>query len=446
MKIFIKNATIVNDGKIYRKDIVIDNDKILEINANITIPFNSNYLTIDVDGSYVLPGIIDDQVHFREPGLTKKADIYTESRAAVAGGITSYMEMPNTIPQTVSQQLLEKKYAIASQKSLANYSFYIGATNTNIDELLKTNPQNVCGIKIFMGSSTGNMLVDSPIQLERIFSQSPMLIAVHCEDEAMINHNLKLVQQQYGENIPIHLHPKIRSGEACYKSSRYAVSIAKKHNTRLHVLHVSTAKELELFDNRSPLEEKLITAEACIHHLWFEDNDYKKYGTMIKWNPAIKTEYDREGLINGVICDKIDVIATDHAPHTIDEKMNTYLKAPSGGPMVQHSLIAMLELFHRRQISLEKIVKKMCHNPAEIFKIKNRGYIKPGFFADLVIVDIHRKQVVTKDSLFYKCKWSPLENQTFNSTVTHTIINGHLAYCNGRFDESNKGRRLEFNR
>ena len=390
--------------------------------------------------------MIDDQVHFREPGLTHKAEIYTESKAAVAGGVTSFMEMPNTVPNTLTQELLEEKYALASTKSLANYSFYMGASNDNIDEILKTNPKNVCGIKIFMGASTGNMLVDNVDTLNKIFSRSKLLIAVHCEDETTIKNNLGIFRDKYGDDIPVEAHPLIRSHEACYKSSKLAVGLARLYNTRLHILHLSTAKELELFSNDIPLEKKRITAEICVHHLWFNSMDYQQKGTLIKWNPAVKSKSDQEALFNGLLSDKLDVIATDHAPHTLEEKDNPYMKAPSGGPLVQHSLQVMMEFYHMGKISLEKVVEKMCHAPAICFHVKKRGFIRPGYHADLVVVDPDRPVTVSKDNLLYKCGWSPFEGTTFRSSVVKTFVNGNLVFDEGRFHEEIKGQRLLFQR
>ena len=447
--VIIKKAHVVNEGNIFISDVLIENGKIKSIGRNINI---NNAKVITSEGKYLMPGIIDDQVHFREPGLTHKADIYTESKAAVAGGVTSFMEMPNTIPNTLTQKLLEEKYLIASEKSLANYSFYMGASNDNLEEVLKTNPRNVCGIKIFMGSSTGNMLVDNSEILEAIFSQCKMLIAVHCEDEATIRANIDDFKKKYGEDIPIEFHPLIRSEEACYRSSSFAVKLAKKHNTRLHILHVSTEKELELFDNNLSLKEKRITSEACVHHLWFSDEDYKTKGNFIKWNPAVKTKKDRNAILEGVLNNKIDVIATDHAPHTLEEKQNTYFKAPSGGPLVQHSLIAMLELHHQGKISIEKIVEKMCHSPADLFHVEKRGYIREGYWADLVLVDLNISWKVDRSNILYKCGWSPFEGEIFRSKITHTFVNGNLVYENrlsnnnkiGKFTEQVKGMRLLF--
>ena len=440
-KTLIKNATIVNEGKIFQSDVFIQNGIIQEISENIDCVADN---VIEAGGKHLIPGVIDDQVHFREPGLTHKAEIYTESKAAVAGGITSFMEMPNTKPQTLTQELLEEKFQRASEASLANYTFFMGASNNNLEEVLKTDPKTVGAIKIFMGSSTGNMLVDNLSVLEEIFAKSPMLIAVHCEDEATVKANTDLYKAQFGEDIPLEYHPKIRSVEACYKSSSMAVQLAKKHNTRLHVFHLSTAKEMELFDNSLPLAEKRITAEVCIHHLWFEDSKYAEKGTYIKWNPAIKSETDRAAVFQALLDDRIDVIATDHAPHTIEEKNNTYCKAPSGGPLVQHALPAMLEFYHKGEISLEKIVEKMSHAPAICFQIENRGFIREGYAADLVLVDMKKAWKVSNENILYKCGWSPFEGTTFQSSVTHTWVNGHLAYANGLFDESQKGQRLLF--
>ena len=443
MLTLIKNATLVNEGKIYQSDVLIENQKIKKIATKITIDADQ---IIDAKGLHLFPGVIDDQVHFREPGLTHKGTIYTESKAAVAGGITSFMEMPNTNPQVLTQKLLEEKYQIASKTSLANYSFFMGASNDNLKEVLKTNPKNVGAIKIFMGSSTGNMLVDNKNVLEEIFSKSPMLIAVHCEDETIIQENSNKAKQQYGEEVPISEHPKIRSAEACFKSSSMAVELAKKHNTRLHVFHISTEKEIELFDNKISLKDKKITAEVCIHHLWFDENNYKEKGTLIKWNPAVKKESDKKALFQALLDDKLDVIATDHAPHTLEEKANSYFKAPSGGPLVQHALPAMLEFFKNGKISLEKVVEKMCHNPAICFKVENRGFIREGYFADLVLVDLNNPWEVNKENILYKCGWSPFEAEIFNAKITHTLVNGHIAFEHGKFNESKNGMRLTFDR
>ena len=439
----IKNATIVNEGKIFQSDLFLQNGIIQEISENID---RTAEKVVDATGKHLIAGVIDDQVHFREPGLTHKAEIYTEAKAAVAGGITSFMEMPNTKPQSLTQELLEKKFKRAAKVSLANFTFFMGASNDNLDEVLKTDPKTVGAVKIFMGSSTGNMLVDNRSVLEEIFAKSPMLIAVHCEDESTIQTNTEKYKEQFGDNIPIEYHPKIRSAEACYKSSSMAVELAKKHNTRLHVFHLSTAKEMVLFDNSIPLEKKRITAEVCIHHLWFDESQYAKKGTHIKWNPAVKTLTDRKAIFQALLDDKIDLIATDHAPHTLEEKDNTYFKAPSGGPLVQHALPAMLEFYHQGKITLPKIVEKMCHAPAVCFQIENRGFIREGYAADLVLIDLNKPWQVNKDNILYKCGWSPFEGITFQSSITHTWVNGHLAYVNGYFDESQKGQRLLFNR
>ena len=442
MLTLIKNAKLVNEGRTYQSDVLIENQKIKKISPKITIDADQ---LIDAEGLYLLPGVIDDQVHFREPGLTHKANIYSESKAAVAGGITSFMEMPNTNPQVLTQELLEEKYQIASKTSIANYSFFMGASNNNLEEILKTNPKNVGAIKIFMGSSTGNMLVDNKNVLEEIFAKSPMLIAVHCEDERIIKENIAKAKAQYGEEVSMSEHPKIRSTEACFKSSSLAVELAKKHNTRLHIFHISTEKEIELLTNQVPLKDKRITAEVCIHHLWFDETNYTEKDTLIKWNPAVKKESDKNALFQALLDDKLDVIATDHAPHTLEEKNNTYFNAPSGGPLVQHALPAMLEFFKRGKINIEKVVEKMCHNPAICFKIENRGFIREGYFADLVLVDLNNRWQVKKDNILYKCGWSPFEGETFNTKITHTLINGHIAYEHGNFNESRNGMRLTFN-
>ena len=399
---------------------------------------------VDASGLLALPGLIDDQVHFREPGLTHKGDLFTESRAAVAGGITSFMEMPNTVPNALTQELLQDKYDRAAQVSLANYSFFMGASNDNLEEVLKTDPRQVCGVKIFMGSSTGNMLVDDTKTLEGLFSQVPMLIATHCEDEATIRRNTEIYREKYGEGVPIKCHPEIRSEEACYLSSSRAVELAKKYNTRLHILHISTAKELSLFDNTIPLKEKRITAEACIHHLWFSKEDYDEKGTLIKWNPAVKEASDRDAIFQAVLDNRIDVIATDHAPHTIDEKENTYFKAPSGGPLVQHSLVAMMDYYHQDKISMERIVEKMCHAPADMFDIDRRGYLREGYYADIVLVDPDNPWTVSKENILYKCGWSPFEGHTFKSKVIHTFVSGHWALQHGKIHEGPVGERLAF--
>ncbi len=440
----ITRATIINEGKQGKADLLIRDERIDKIlPAGTELPFIPDN-TIDASGSYLIPGVIDDQVHFREPGLTHKGDLYHESRAAVAGGVTSFMEMPNTIPQATTQQLLQEKYDLASMVSLANYSFYMGATNDNLDELLKTDPANVCGIKIFLGSSTGNMLVDNPDSLKSIFSRSPVLIAVHCEDETIIRNNISLARERFAEDVPVYLHPAIRSAEACFQSSQLAVSLAEKYNTRLHILHMSTAVEMSLLKSGIPLAEKRITAEVCVHHLLFDERDYFTRGNLIKWNPAIKTATDKDALLQALIDGKIDVVATDHAPHTLEEKQNTYFKAPSGGPMVQHSLAAMLEFCNQGKLPPEMVVEKMCHAPATLFKVSNRGFIREGYFADLVLVNPNKPMTVSTNNLHYKCQWSPLLGMSFSNSVTHTFVNGHLAYCEGAFFEEKKGQRLLF--
>ncbi len=442
--LLIANANIVNEGKVSQGDILVKGQFIDAIGKNLSARKVDE--VIDVKGNFVLPGVIDDQVHFREPGLTHKGSIYSEARAAVAGGITSFMEMPNTNPPTFTQHLLEDKYSIAARTSLANYSFYIGAANDNLEEVMKTDITKVCGLKIFMGSSTGNLLVDDPKTLEGFFSRYPSFIAAHCEDEPTIRRNTSEFRERYGEDVPIECHPLIRSAEACYQSSSFAVSLAKKHGTQFHILHISTALETTLFDNTIPLEKKKITSEACVHHLWFNDGDYKSLGNLIKWNPAIKSQADQQSILAAVIDDRIDVLATDHAPHTWAEKQNTYFKAPSGGPLVQHSLVALLEFYHHGKIKLETIVQKIAHNPAILFRINRRGYVREGYFADLVVVDPARKWQVEKGNILYHCGWSPFEGVTFSSSVTHTLVSGHVAYREGVFDESTKGLRLIFDR
>ena len=441
----IRNVSLVNEGRTSICDVLIEGEMIKEISENIE-DFPQNTKIIDASGKLMIPGIIDDQVHFREPGLTHKANIATESRAAVAGGITSFIEMPNTVPQATTQELLEDKFQIAAKDSYANYSFMMGGTNDNLEELLKTNPKNVAAIKLFLGSSTGNMLVDDEEVLEKIFSSTKLLIAVHCEDETTIKNNLDKQKSIYGEDIPMEMHPVIRSAEACYISSSKAIKLAKKTGARLHVFHLSTAIETDLFTNKIPLEEKQITAEVCIHHLWFDDRDYKKKGAFIKWNPAVKSKSDKEGLWKALLDDRIDVIATDHAPHTLEEKRQVYTKAPSGGPLVQHGILAMMEAVKEEKISLEKVVEKMCHNPARLFKIEKRGYVKEGYFADLVLIDPKQSQTVSKDNILYKCGWSPFEGTTFHSQVTHTFVNGQLIYNKGVFNDQIKGKRLLFER
>ena len=446
MKTVIKNALIINEGKKFRGYVIINGETFEKVVPGDFSEDKENtllYDIIDASGLYLIPGVIDDQVHFREPGLIHKGDISSESKAAVAGGITSYMEMPNTNPQTITQELLEEKYKRAEEVSAANYSFYMGATNDNLNEVLKTNPSNVCGIKVFMGSSTGNMLVDSNEILTEIFRHAPTLIATHCEDEATIRENTKIAIGRYGDNVPFSRHAHIRSAEACYRSSSRAVELASKYNTRLHVLHLSSAKEMELFSAGSAIEKR-ITAEVCVHHLWFTEMDYIKHGSFIKWNPAIKTEMDRDALRDAVNSGKIDVIATDHAPHTSEEKHNTYFKAPSGGPLVQHSLPAMLEMSLSGIFSLEKVVEKMCHTPADLFRISKRGYIREGYFADFVLIDPKKSWTVSKENILYKCGWSPFEGITFSHMVTHTFINGKLAWNQGKLNPDVRGKRLLF--
>jgi dihydroorotase len=443
----IRNAFIVNEGSIFRGSILIKDSLIEAIYKTGDEPQDLSPTSVfDATGKYVFPGIIDDQVHFRQPGLTQKGDIHSETMAAVAGGVTSIMEMPNTTPQTTTQELLSQKYELGERFSLCNYSFYIGATNDNLKELLQTDPKLVCGVKIFMGSSTGNLLVDNPTTLEGIFKESPMLIAVHCEDEATIKANIETYKNKYGEAIPIKCHAEIRNAEACYKSSAMAVELASKFGTRLHVLHISSEKEMSLFSNKQASGDKKITSEVCVHHLWFNEMDYEKYGSKIKWNPAIKSENDRLALWKALLDGRIDVIATDHAPHTISEKQGTYLKVPSGGPLVQHSLLAMLDFYKKGNISLEKIVDKMCHAPSDIFKVEKRGYIRNNYFADLVIVDLESSTVVNKDTILYKCGWSPFEGHTFQAKISTTFINGKIVYDNGKVDDRYRGMRLVFNR
>lgn len=439
--ILIKAATLVNEGVLKIADVLIKNGKIEKIDSSINVRADRE---INGEGLHLFPGLIDDQVHFREPGLTYKADIWHESRAAVAGGTTSFMEMPNTVPNTLTQSLLEDKYQIASKNSLANYSFYMGAANDNLEEVLRTNPATVCGIKVFMGSSTGNMLVDNEKTLDGIFSQAPMLVAVHCESESIIQRNLKKYKEKYKE-LTIDMHPLIRSSEACYASSSHAVELAKRHGTRLHILHISTAIETELFTSQA-LSEKRITAEACVHHLWFSDEDYARKGNLIKWNPAIKTKSDRDGILEALLDNRIDVIATDHAPHTFEEKSMPYEQAPSGGPLVQHALQALLDLYHDGIISLEKIVEKTAHNTAICFQVAERGYIREGYWADLVLVDLNKPSTVTKENILSKCGWSPFEGHTFKSSIINTIVSGELVFDEGSIIEKSPGYRLLFDR
>ena len=439
----IKAGTLVNEGRVSHQDVLIRNECIEQVGESLEPKIN--YKEINAAGKHLFPGVIDDQVHFREPGLTQKGEIYTEAKAAVAGGVTSFMEMPNVQPQTLTQSLLEEKYEIGRKKSLANFSFYMGASNENLEEVMKTDPRQVCGVKVFMGSSTGDMLVDDTQTLERIFSRVSMLIATHCEDELTIRTNMAHALQKYGQEIPFEQHPIIRSAEACYLSSSRAVSLAKKYGTRLHVLHISTGKELELFENETSLSSKKITAEACIHHLWFSDEDYQQKGALIKWNPAVKTSKDRAQIWDGLLADKIDVIATDHAPHTRQEKNQIYANAPSGGPLIQHSLVAMLEFYHQGKISLEQIAEKMSHAVAVCYKVQQRGFIREGYFADLALVDLNRPWRVGPDNIVAKCGWSPFERALFRSQVEKTFVSGHLAYDTGQFDEKIKGKRLSFN-
>lgn len=441
--ILIRNAKIVNEGEIFSADVFVENGRIAAIGPNLE---QSADTVLDGAGKHLLPGVIDDQVHFREPGLTHKAEIYTEAKAAVAGGVTSFMEMPNTVPNAVTQELLEEKYERAAAVSVANFSFFMGATNTNLSEVLLTNPNTVCGIKIFMGSSTGNMLVDDVETLEQIFEKAMLPIAVHCEDEQIIRDNQKLYEEKYGDDIPVKCHPEIRSEAACFKSSYLAVKLAQKHGTRLHILHISTEEELALFHNDLPLAEKKITSEVCVHHLYFDKRDYEILGNQIKCNPAIKEPRHKEALFRALLDDRLDIIATDHAPHTWEEKQAIYKKAPSGVPLVQHSLHLMLEFYHNGKITLPKLVEKMCHAPAQCFRIRERGYIREGYWADLVLVDLEGEYTVDKQNVLSKCGWSPFAHKTFHSVVTHTIVSGHLAYADGNFDETKKGERLLFDR
>ena len=442
-RFLVKNATLVNENRIFESDVLIQDDIILKIDTDIS---DSNAKVIDAKGKYLMPGVIDDQVHFREPGLTHKGNIASESRAAIAGGITTFMEQPNTNPQTTTIQKLEEKFAVAKASSYANYSFLFGGTNDNLEELKRLDKNACSGVKLFLGSSTGNMLVDNEEVLEKIFRSTEMVISTHCEDETTIKNNLAKYKEQYGDDIPVKYHPLIRSAEACYISSSKAIALAKKTGARLHVFHLSTGKEMELFRNDIPLEQKKITAEVCIHHLWFSDADYDTKGSLIKWNPAVKTAEDRSKLWEALLDDRIDVIATDHAPHLLEEKDNVYTNAPSGGPLVQHALPAMLEKHKEGVISLEKLVEKMCHNPAKLFDIEKRGYIREGYFADLVLVDLNSSWEANKASNFYKCGWSPFDGFTFGSKVTHTFVNGHLAFENGTFSEERNAKRLTFDR
>lgn len=444
--ILIKNATIVNEGRSYKSDLLIKDELISAIGSAEEITIPQVVKIIDATGLLLLPGIIDDQVHFREPGLTHKGDIYSESRAAVAGGVTSFMDMPNTNPQTVTIDILNEKYRIGSQNSLTNYSFYIGATNTNLNEVMKVDPGEVCGIKLFMGSSTGDMLVDNEVALTDLFSKATILVTAHCEDESTIRKNSEIYREKFGEEVPVKMHSLIRSREACFKSSSHAIKLAQEYNTRLHILHLSTADEMKLFRNDVPLNQKRITGEVCVHHLWFEESSYDDLGAFIKWNPSIKTRFDRDALINGVNNNLIDIVATDHAPHTLTEKNNSYFKAPSGGPLIQHSLVAMLEMWHKKIFSLEKIVEMMCHNPAILFNIRKRGFIREGYKADLCLVNPSQPWKVLKENILYKCGWSPFEGQTFRSKVVKTIVNGTIVYDNGVIKDDYRGQRLLFDR
>lgn len=445
-KTLLANATIVNEGIIFEGYILLENAIIKDVGRGVYSGIEKIDAVVDLSGKYVLPGIIDDQVHFRDPGLTHKADIESESMAAVAGGVTSYMEMPNTNPQTVTVEHLNDKFARAEDVSYANFSFYIGATNNNLDELLKIDITKTCGVKVFMGSSTGNMLVDNPETLKGIFESIKIPVAVHCEDEQTIQANIEKYKKKYGDEVPVECHPEIRSEEACFLSSSMAVALAKKYGTRLHVLHLSTERELSLFDNSLPLSQKKITAEVCVHHLWFNSNDYKTKGAFIRWNPAVKGESDRKALFDAMKSGKIDVIATDHAPHLVSEKQDSYFRAMSGGPLVQHSLVAMLDFYHSGDISIEQIVDKMCHSPAILFNIKKRGYIRTGYYADLVVVDVNKSHVVSKNNIFYKCAWSPFEGHTFKSSVVSTYVNGQLMFSQGNFTGKKNAMALEFER
>ncbi|WP_124641556.1 MULTISPECIES: dihydroorotase [Amniculibacterium] len=444
MRTLIKNAKVVNENSISQWDVLIENDLICKIGKDLNS--EAADLIIDGTGKFLIPGVIDDQVHFRDPGLTHKGDLESESKAAIAGGTTSFIDQPNTVPNAVTQELLEEKYQLGAEKSFANYSFSMGGTNDNLDEVLKTNPKEVAAIKLFLGSSTGNMLVDNPETLENIFSKTKMIICVHCEDEATIQKNTEDYKAKYGDNIPMDFHHLIRSEEACYLSSSKAIELAKKTGARLHIYHLSTAKEMSLFSNDIPLKDKKITAEVCVHHLSFTNDDYAKKGALIKWNPAVKTQADKDELWKALLDDRIDVIATDHAPHTWEEKQNPYTSCPSGAPLVQHSLTVMLENYKNGKISIEKVVEKMCHNPAILFQIEKRGFIKEGYKADLVLIDPEKKWTVAKENILYKCGWSPLEGTEFSTKVTHTFVNGHLAYENGVVNENKFGERLRFDR
>lgn len=440
--LLIKHAILINDDRRYQASVLVNDDRIVEIIEGDDLPEADE--VIDANGMWLLPGVIDDQVHFREPGLTHKADIHTESRAAAAGGVTSFMEMPNTMPLTVTIEALEDKYRLGDEKSVVNYSFYMGATNSNLDELKKVDPATVCGVKVFMGSSTGNMLVDNVETLSRIFAEIPMLITTHCEDEATIQKNKEYYKSLHGDDLPVEFHPLIRDAEACYRSSSFAVELARKYNARLHVLHLSTARELELFENSLPLREKRITGEVCVHHLWFSDQDYATHGNRIKWNPAIKSSSDREALIQAVNDDRLDVVATDHAPHLLREKEGNCLKAASGGPLVQYTLVAMLELAMQGHFTPEKVVRKMCHAPADLYRVHHRGYIRKGFYADLVLVDPTAEWQIDPTTIESRCGWSPFEGTTFHHKVEKTWVNGQLVYANGKVNDTVRGKRLLF--
>lgn len=441
-KKLFKSAFVINEGSTQVLDVLVVGERIEKIASSISA--DAMMEVINCEGKYLIPGAIDDQVHFREPGLTHKGQIMTESRAAAAGGVTSYMEMPNTVPNALTQELLEDKYKRANQVSAVNYSFFMGASNDNYEEVMKTDGKNICGVKIFMGSSTGNMLVDNTEVLDRLFANVPWLIATHCEDEATVRANLEIYKEKYGDSIPVSAHSLIRSEEACYLSSSSAVNLAKKNGTRLHVLHISTGKETYLFDNTLPLKEKKITSEACIHHLWFSDADYETKGNLIKWNPAVKTANDRDEIWKALLENRIDVVATDHAPHTLEEKSQAYSSAPSGGPLVQHSILAMLEASLEGKISKERVIEKMCHAPAELFRIDERGYIREGYFADLVVVEPNKKYEVTKASLLYQCRWSPFEGVIFNHKIAQTYVNGNLVWDGEAVNTSIIGKRLSF--
>ena len=448
MKTIIRNASIVNEGTIIVADVLLANERIEKIGSSIDFKNKGTYTEINAEGLYLLPGVIDDQVHFREPGLTHKGTIYSESKAAVAGGITSYMEMPNTIPNTLTQELLEEKYDIASKTSFANYSFFMGINQNNLEEALKTDNENVCGITddgLYFNNDDG-ILANYPEFLEKLFSRTDTLVALHSEDDAIIKNNSSKYRSLYGENLPFEFHSKIRSEEACLVATKRVLEIARKHNNRLHLFHISTLAEANLFDNQTPIREKRITAEACLHHLWFSDEDYQRLEAKIKWNPAIKTKKDKNGLLAALLENRLDIIASDHAPHTIEEKSGNYFKAMSGGPLVQHGLAAMLELFHQGKISIEKIAEKMSHNVAEIYRISDRGYIREGYYADLVLVDLNNAWKVTPENILYKCQWSPFENQCFKSKIVKTFVNGNLVYNNGIVNETSKGKRLKFSK